>query len=128
MKNMVVVHYSDGKLLKGFTSDFFPNRPSFHVQREKVGDAVEVAVADLKGVFFVKTFKGNAGREPKNYKERTGMGRRIKVVFQDGETLFGYTSGYSPNRDAFFAFPADPDDNNEKVFVVTAATKSVEFV
>lgn len=128
MNNMVVVHYSDGRLLKGFTSDFFPNRPTFHVQREKADDTLEVAVAELKGIFFVKTFAGNSQRSPEPDMGRTGLGRRIKVVFQDGETLLGYTSGYSPNRAAFFVFPADPGDNNEKVFVVTDATEEVAFV
>ena len=52
----------------------------------------------------------------------------IKVEFKDSETLIGYTSGYSPGRVGFFVFPADPEDNNEKVFVVTAATKDVSFL
>jgi hypothetical protein len=39
----------------------------------------------------------------------------------------GYTSGYSPDRPAFFVFPADPQSNTERIFVVTAATGHVEF-
>ena len=56
------------------------------------------------------------------------MGKKIQVDFADGETLIGYTSGYSPARAGFFVFPADPEDNNEKVFVIVDATEQVSFL
>jgi len=128
MKNQVVAHYADGRILKGWAVDFFPNKTSFHLEREGPGETVEVQVGDLKGLFFVKTFAGNPGAKPNADSERAGMGRRIQVDFSDGETLMGYTSGYSPARVGFFVFPADPKDNNEKIYVVTAATSAVSFV
>ena len=128
MRNMVVVHFADGRILKGFALDFFPNKTSFHLEREASGESIEVEIANLKGVFFVKTFRGDASATRRKDVERAGMGRKIRIEFQDGETMVGYTSGYTPARTGFFAFPVDPDDNNEKVFVITAATRSVEFV
>ncbi len=128
MKNQVVAHFADGRILKGWAVDFFPNKPSFHLEREGSGGTLEVQVGELKGVFFVKTFQGSAGAATRTDVERTGMGKKIQVDFADGETLIGYTSGYSPARAGFFVFPADPDDNNDKVYVVTAATKVVNFV
>jgi hypothetical protein len=128
MQNKVVVHFLDGRLVKGFTSDFFPNKPAFHVEPAEEGTSTEVQVDTLKGVFFVKSFTGNSLEKHRRDVERTGLGRKIRVDFKDGETLIGYTSGYSPTRTAFFVFPADPQNNNEKVFVVTAATDKVTFV
>lgn len=128
MKNQVVAHFVDGRILKGWAVDFFPNRPSFHLEREGSGDPLEVKVEELKGVFFVKTFQGRPGATSRSDVERAGMGKKIQVDFLDGETLIGYTSGYSPARAGFFVFPADPEDNNEKVYVVTAATTTVNFV
>ena len=128
MKNQVVAHFTDGRILKGWAVDFFPNKSSFHLEREGSSETMEVKVGELKGLFFVKTFQGNAQATHRNDLERTGMGKRIQVDFTDGETLIGYTSGYSPGRAGFFVFPADPDDNNEKVYVVTASTSTVEFI
>lgn len=128
MQNKVVVHFLDGHLIKGFTSDFFPNKPAFHVELADKSGSTEVQVEALKGVFFVKSFEGNAREHHRRDMERTGLGRKIRVHFRDGETLIGYTSGYSAARPAFFVFPSDPEDNNEKVFVVTAATDKVAFV
>lgn len=128
MKNQVVAHYADGRILKGWAVDFFPNKPSFHLEKENSGDTIEVQVGDLKGVFFVKTFQGNAGASKRADVERAGMGKKIQVDFTDGETLIGYTSGYSAARAGFFVFPADPDDNNDKVYVVTSSTSAVSFI
>ena len=59
-ENKVVVHLRTGGLLKGTTRDFFPNKDSFHLEREGSGESTEVKITDLKGVFFVKTFQGDA--------------------------------------------------------------------
>ena len=128
MRNQVVAHFVDGRLLKGFAVDFFPNKTSFHLEREGSGESVEVQISDLKGVFFVKSFAGNPGATYRKDVERVGMGKKIQVEFSDGETLVGYTSGYTPARAGFFVFPVDPEDNNEKVYVVSAATTGVNFV
>jgi hypothetical protein len=60
--------------------------------------------------------------------ERQGLGRKVKVTFSDGETIVGYTPGYAPGRKTFFVFPADPETNNDKIFVITLSTDKVEFV
>jgi hypothetical protein len=50
------------------------------------------------------------------------------VHFKDNEKMVGYTLGYSSTRAGFILFPADPDCNNEKVFVIIAATKDIHFL
>ena len=127
MQFQVVVHYADGRLVKGFATDFFPNKPTFHLAEKTSSETREIEIAELKGIFFVKTFEGNPAHQERKDLDRAGLGKRIQVKFKDGEELIGYTSGYSPDRAGFFVFPSDPDSNNEKVFVITAATQNVSF-
>jgi hypothetical protein len=127
MQNRIIVRYSDGRILKGTTADLFPNKAVFHLTDKDGGDTREINIVHLKAVYFVKSFEGNPGYLEKDDIERTGLGRKIKVTFKDGETLIGYTQGYAPNRDIFIVFPCDPDSNNEKVFVVTKSTSAVSF-
>jgi hypothetical protein len=117
----------DGTLVKGYTDDFFPSRPTLHIAQEGGGEPVEVEIARLKALFFVKSLEGNRDYEADQEAERAGLGRRIEVRFKDGETLIGYTSGYSAERDVFFVFPGDAKVNNERVLVVTAATEEIRF-
>lgn len=128
MQSSVVVHFSGGKVRKGVTSDFYPNKSSFHLSEKEGGGLSEVGLRDLKAVFFVKTFEGNPTYREKDDTERSGFGKRIRVRFKDGETQVGYTQGYTPGRPGFFVFPADPESNNERIYVVSAATSEVGFV
>jgi hypothetical protein len=128
VQNQIIVRFGDGKILKGTTADLFPNKAVFHLKDNDSGALQEIGISSLKAVYFVKSFEGNPEYHEKTDIERVGLGKKIKVHFKDGETLVGYTQGYSPNRDIFIVFPCDPDCNNEKVFVVTKAADMVSFI
>jgi hypothetical protein len=125
--NKVVVKFKDNTVAKGKTSDFFPNKTQFHLEEMK-GEIVEISIEDLKAVFFVKDFKGNKNHEDNYNDEIAAGGRKIKVHFSDGETVVGYTLGYSPDRQGFYLTPADLQGNNERIFVVKSATEKIEFL
>jgi len=100
----------------------------FHVASGPSEQGVQVKVDELKAVFFVKSFEGDRGHQDLHEGDRAGYGKKIRVVFQDGEEIVGYTSGYSAERPAFFVFPVDPESNNDRVLVVNGATAKVEFI
>jgi hypothetical protein len=127
----VVVRFRDKRLLKGTTRDFAPGKPDFHLLPggDDRAEPLKVCVVELKAVFFVKTFEGDRTHvEDKSFDRAKAQGRRIRVTFEDGEVLPGTTVGYAPNRPGFFLIPADPETNNERVFVVNAAVRKVEWV
>ena len=128
--NRIVVHSRDGKLLKGTTQDFFPNRPLFHVQPADDGESVEVRCKTLKSAFFVKDFAGDARRQDAlgflAAPGETKQGRKIAVRFKDGELLTGYSLTYSADREGFFMFPSDARSNNLRIYVLVGATAEVK--
>ena len=125
--NKVVVRFKDGTVMKGQTSNFFPNKASFNLETSD-GEHPEIYVENLKAVFFVKDLLGNR-EHVKRYEDNiAGAGRKIKVRFVDGEEIIGYTLGYSPDRQGFIMTPADLKGNNERAFVVASATENVEFI
>jgi len=128
MLNKVVLNYNGRSVRKGTTDNFFPNKDVFHVRDNGTGEVFEVNFAALKAVFFVKTFEGNPDYRERIDVERTGFGKKIRVLFKDGETQIGYTQGFTPNRPGFFVFPVDETSNNERIFVITASTKEVQFI
>jgi hypothetical protein len=126
----VVVRFKDGKTLKGTTHDFRPASPRFHLTRADGARADEVNVADLKAVFFVRNFQGSPERTKlRGFLEappETSKGKKVAVLFRDGELVCGYTLTFSPDRAGFFMFPADPESNNLRIYVVTAAAVEVK--
>ena len=68
----VVARYTDGRMVKGMTHDFFPNKDRFHIVTDNnpLNKPAEVTLKDLKAVFMVRNFLGDPGyRERKAYQE-----------------------------------------------------------
>lgn len=128
--NKVVAHLNGGKILKGTTQDFFPNRPIFHVLPADGSPGIEMRIRQLKALFFVKDYAGNRERrDVRGFVEgpaETAQGKKIAVRFKDGELLCGYSLSFSPDREGFFMFPSDPGSNNLRVYVVTSSTVEVK--
>lgn len=125
--NKVVVRYKNDTVKKGTTSDLFPNKTQFHLE-EPGGEIVTISIEDLKAVFFVRDFEGNKDYQYTYTDEVAGGGRKIRVRFLDGETIEGYTLGYSPERKGFYLTPRDLQGNNERIFIVRSATEKIEFI
>lgn len=131
--NKIVARFADGRIIKGTTADFFPGKDIFHVMIVNASPGEkpsEIFTKDLKALFFVRDLAGDPGHLKTNEfdQSRPPAGRKIKVVFKDGEVLLGTTTGYQPGRPGFFLVPADSDSNNERCYVVTAFTREISFL
>jgi len=129
-RNRVVVHRSDGGVLKGYTHDFYPEKDTFHlIQPGDRGDEAieELKVSALKAIFFVKSLEGNkAYDEKKDFGPEGGShGIKIKVVFKDGEVMRGFSLGYNKTKKGFFIIPMDPMSNNERIYIVAVSAAKV---
>ena len=131
-KVRVVVRYSCGRIIKGFTQDFFPTKKLFHLTPvdNPFGKPIEVFIEDLKAIFIVLDFAGHPlYKERKKYVAgENPSGQKLEVTFIDGEVLVGSTLGYDLSRLGFFIFPADPKGNNIKVYVVSSSVKEVRYL
>lgn len=124
----VVIRYVNGAVVKGTTSDFAPNRTSFTLNPEPpaAGGPVEIRIAELKAVFFVRSFQGNPEyREQKLRVPEGTIGRRYLLTFTDGETMRGTALGVNLSRYGFLLFPADQGGNNKRIFVVHSAVQEL---
>ena len=131
--NRIVARYIDGRVVKGITNDFLPAKDRFHLFLDGSAPgsrALEVLVADLKALFFVKDLVGTPAHNESNRFDpaKPPAGRKIRVVFKDGEVVIGTTQGYQPGRPGFFLVPADEKSNNLRCFVVAAATREVTLI
>lgn len=131
--NQIVARYADGRVVKGITNDFFPAKDRFHLLPAGGAPGArgqEILVADLKALFFVKDFAGTPTHNESNQFEvgKPPVGKKIRVVFKDGEVVVGTTQGYQPGRPGFFMIPADDKSNNSRCFIVAAATREVTLI
>jgi hypothetical protein len=129
-QSKIVAHYVDGRILKGTTVNFNPSRPDFLLSVADAGldKPVTVRLADLKALFFVRNFLGDAAHNEAQTFAPGAIGRKFAVTFTDGERLLGTSLTYTASREGFFLFPADPQSNNERAYVVMRAVSRVETV
>ena len=130
ISNLVVARYLDGRVLKGVTRDFSPNRAMFHVDPQDGSAPIELRFRQLKALFFVASLEGDPARQDVrgfvHGPAETQQGKKIAVRFKDSEFICGYTLSWSPDREGFFLFPADAASNNQRIYVVTSSTLEVK--
>ena len=127
LQNRIVARYNDNRVVKGFSTNFFPNKLFFNLESHS-GDTHTIQMEKLKAVFFTKDFEGDKDRQDDYSDEIRGAGRKMRVEFNDGEVVIGYSLGYSPDRQGFFLTPADVNGNNERIFVLNASCRKAEFL
>jgi hypothetical protein len=126
----VVVRYTDGQLLKGYTHDFHGSKSQFSLWPSTSAaphERVVVPLARLKAVFFVREFGGNPDHIERKMFDEPSHGRRIEVTLLDNEVIVGTTLNYRTDSTGFFMIPADARGNNLRVFVVSSAVRQVRF-
>ena len=131
--NTIVVRYVDGRVAKGITNNFLPTKDRFNLFLDGSAPGThtqEILLKDLKAIFFVNDLAGSPAHTESNQFEpgKPIIGRKISVVFKDGEIVVGTTQGYQPGRLGFFVVPADEKSNNSRCFIVTAATQQVSLL
>ncbi len=130
MEEKVVAHFKDGKTLRGLTHDFHPGAESFHLLPSEGGGVPStIAIEELKALFYVKEW-GAARRSverAKKFAMESSLGKKTVVEFLDGEKVWGFSQGYSRDKQGFYFYPADPGENNTRIFIVTSAVKDIRF-
>jgi hypothetical protein len=128
----IVVRYREGRLLKGYTHDFHPMRPQFSLWSSinaSPSERIVIPLSHLKAVFFVRDFTGDPAYVDRQvFDGAHAAGRRLEVMFADGEVMVGSTLNYRHDGIGFFLTPADRRVNNRRVFVVASALRHVRFL
>lgn len=131
MEEKIVAHFKDGKTMRGTTQDFDPKREVFHLLPcEGGGVPSTIRLNELKALFYVKEYGGlRRGGDRSRQFGPLGKksGKKTVVEFNDGETVWGYTSSYSPEDSGFFFFPADPEENNTQMFILNSSIRGIRF-
>jgi hypothetical protein len=123
----VVLHYRDGTTLRGALERDFSPGDQFVEMKDPEGETLRVDFERLKAVFFIKDPRV---RELEvqisaldRFKPAPGAGARVE--FFDGEVVHGRVAQYSVDEHGFFLFPTSPESNNERIFVVVRALKTL---
>lgn len=128
MREQMVLRMLDGTVKKCSTFSRFSAAHSKVKVVTTQGTVESVDLDEVKAIFFVRDLTGNPGYVPvKEFHEGSPLaGQAVTVRFPDGELLRGRVINFAEGSRGFFLFPADPLENNRKVFVVRRPETAVE--
>jgi PilZ domain len=126
--NQIMLRYTDGRLLKGFSRDRLLTNG--HVEVWALPDApqqarITVPVRHLKAVIFLGGSEGEAAHAP----EQAGSGARpAAVTFLDDEVIVGTVLDYKPDGVGFFLSPLDAETQDVRLFIFSGAIRHVRLL
>lgn len=124
----LVVHGNDGRILKGYSADFSPGVPYFHLATlQRPSDAEKIWLENQKAVFFVRDFSGDPARVDHALRPAGRNGGTVVVTFKDGERMYGTAESIGGHRTGFFLYPSDPSSNTIKAYLVNRFISGVEI-
>jgi len=128
MRRKLILRRRDGSMVRCETFSHFSAAFRDIKIINTAGEVESVPLSELKAIFFVRDFAGNPNYQPHGdfVEESPKAGQAVRITFHDGEVLRGRVLNFSDAASGFFVFPADPLDNNEKVFVVRSPELTVE--
>jgi hypothetical protein len=112
----VVVHTAEGLTLRGRLEDPDLAAATLRLLPSDGGPAEELAVAELKAIFFMI---------PAGEPAPPAEGRRVHVTFRDGRRVAGFSPDYADGVHGFFLHPAEPRSQTGRIWVYQSAVKQV---
>jgi len=126
-RHKLVVHFLDGRVLKGSTYKLDPDRKGFYlipINPDPENPEVWVEFQKVKAIFYVKDFDGKPVEED-FHREYVPEGCEITVKFKDGEIVKGFALQYDESKPTFFVDIPDPSSNNYCMLVNRAAVDEI---
>lgn len=121
----VVLRFRDGHVVRVSLPDGEAPK-AVVIAVDEDGEDLEVLLNSLKGVFYLKEARERVlGIDAEAGAQVTGP--TATVEFADGELLDGRVGVFDVRQPGFFLYPADPQSNNAKIYVVTASVRSLEL-
>ena len=130
-RKRVVIRKLDKGLIKGFLN------PNGYIASEievldREGRLVHIPMSEIKGVFFVRDFEGNADRaERKIFRSRPRLaGLWVRMTFKDGEVLEALLPSNLLEVDplGYLVTPPDVYSNNLRIFIPRPALTEMEVL
>lgn len=124
-----VLHYKDGKILKGRVLNFSQENAEI-IFRDRSGFTRSVDINELKGMFFVKNFDGIKGLRQKTrcFEKSYVYGKKVIIRFSDGEEIFSNILEFDDTNIGFFFTPSNYESNNISIYAPFSAVEEIRHV
>jgi len=107
-EHRVVIHTLEGQVKRGTVRDLDLISDSVPIELQSGGGTDNVGVNRIKAIFFMLTPEMD---------RPVPQGRKIRVGFQDGREVVGFSNDYKSADPGFFLTPADSRTNTARIYI-----------
>ena len=115
----LVVHFLEGGTIQGFGENFLPGEGEILLQ-DLQGTIHHIELRKVKVICFVKDFRtvrAEGDRKDTRFLYQATSGRKLNLVFKDGEHLEGTAALRERPAQGFFLTPLSDQTNNLQIYV-----------
>jgi hypothetical protein len=115
-EHRVIVHTAEGQVRRGVVRDLDLMDSVISLELQPGAPAERLSSSRLKAIFFMNA-RGETPSAP--------TGEKIRVTFNDGRQLFGFSTDHRGDEPGFFLVPADNRTNTARIYVYRSSVQGV---
>ncbi|HZH03934.1 MAG TPA: hypothetical protein VEY30_09130, partial [Myxococcaceae bacterium] len=118
-EHRVILHMLEGQVKRGLLRDVDLSLQTIPLETQNSALPENVSAERIKAVFFMLA----AGDSPP-----PGAGRKVRVTFQDGRQLSGFSEDFRNSALGFFIIPAETRTNTARIFIYRTSIRALAEV
>jgi hypothetical protein len=115
-EHRVIIHTVEGQVKRGTLRDVDLLDETIPLEQQTGFAPENIPVKRVKAIFFMLP---PTGRQPQP------EGQKIRITFNDGRQVAGFSNDYKNTRPGFFVVPADNRTNTERIFIYRSSVQAV---
>ncbi|MFY0580532.1 DUF6982 domain-containing protein [Cystobacter fuscus] len=115
-EHRVIIHTVEGQVKRGAIRDVDLLDAAIPLEQQAGFAPESIAIQRVKAIFFMLA-TGSRPPQPE--------GQKIRVTFNDGRRVAGFSNDYQGTGQGFFVIPADTRTNTSRIFIYRSSVQTV---
>jgi hypothetical protein len=115
-EHRVIIHTLEGQVKRGTIRDADLLDEVISLEQQSGFAPEQIPGKRVKAIFFMLTA---GARQPQ------GEGQKIRVTFNDGRQVAGFSQDFKGTTPGFFVIPADQRTNTARIFIYRSSVQAV---
>ena len=115
-EHRVIIHTVEGQVKRGAIRDVDLLDAAIPLEQQAGFAPESIAIQRVKAIFFMLA-TGSRPPQPE--------GQKIRVTFNDGRQVAGFSNDYQGTGEGFFVIPADTRTNTSRIFIYRSSVQTV---
>jgi len=115
-EHRVIIHTVEGQVKRGTIRDLDLTSEVIPLEQQAGSAPEAIPVTRVKAIFFML---------PTGARQPAMEGEKIRITFNDGRQVAGFSQDYKSDDSGFFVIPADNRTNTARIYIYRTSVQAV---